>query len=49
MEMLNETAIRIIGEIPVKTDEQKAALDLATSRGAGKIARDSNTIMLAQS
>lgn len=29
MEMLNETAIRIIDEIPVETDEQKAALELA--------------------
>lgn len=30
MEMLNEKAIRIIEEIPIETDEQKAALDLAT-------------------
>ena len=30
MEMLNERAIRIIEEIPIKTDEQKAALELAT-------------------
>lgn len=30
MEMLNETAIRIIEEIPIDTDEQKAALELAT-------------------
>ena len=30
MEMLNETAIRIIEEIPIETDEQKAALELAT-------------------
>lgn len=29
MEMLNEKAIRIIEEIPVETDEQKAALELA--------------------
>jgi hypothetical protein len=29
MEMLNETAIRIIEEIPIETPEQKAALDLA--------------------
>ena len=28
--MLNETAIRIIEEIPIETDEQKAALELAT-------------------
>lgn len=30
MEMLNDTAIRIIEEIPIETDEQKAALELAT-------------------
>jgi hypothetical protein len=30
MEMLNERAIRIIEEIPIETDEQKAALELAT-------------------
>lgn len=30
MEMLNERAIRIIEEIPIETDEQKAALKLAT-------------------
>lgn len=30
MEMLNETAIRIIEEIPIETPEQKAALELAT-------------------
>lgn len=30
MEMLNEKAIRIIEEIPIETDEQKAALELAT-------------------
>lgn len=29
MKMLNETAIRIIEEIPIETDEQKAALELA--------------------
>lgn len=29
MEMLNERAIRIIEEIPIETDEQKAALELA--------------------
>lgn len=29
MEMLNETAIRIIEEIPIETPEQKAALELA--------------------
>lgn len=29
-EMLNDTAIRIIEEIPIETDEQKAALELAT-------------------
>lgn len=28
MEMLNERAIRIIEEIPIETDEQKAADDL---------------------
>ena len=29
MEMLNERAIRIIEEIPIETDEQKAAITLA--------------------
>lgn len=29
MEMLNETAIRIIEEIPTETDEQDAALNMA--------------------